>query len=87
MSRSIPSISNWVLAWSVVSDLVCAAFPIIILRELQIAKRNKYALYFITSLGILYAGLLASHLVGKAGLTHVVNQFFDMLYHQDGSSE
>lgn len=37
-----------------ISDLVCAAFPIIILRKLQINTKSKYALYGIMGIGLLY---------------------------------
>ncbi len=47
-------ISKWIAAWAIASDLVCAAFPIIILRKLQMNKRNKYALWCIMSIGLLY---------------------------------
>ncbi|MCJ1466197.1 hypothetical protein MMC07_004816 [Pseudocyphellaria aurata] len=42
-------------AWSILSDLACAGFPIIILWKLRINQRTKYALWFIMGLGLLSA--------------------------------
>ena len=47
-------IINSTIAYSVVTDFACAAFPIIILRKLKINHRVKLALWAVMSLGVLY---------------------------------
>ncbi len=38
---------------SIVSDLICAAFPILFLRNLQISIRTKIALFVLMGLGVM----------------------------------
>lgn len=46
--------NNPLVAWSIVTDFVCAAFPIIIMRKLKMNPRVKLALYAVMSLGLLF---------------------------------
>ena len=42
------------LVLSIISDLICAAFPVLFLRNLQIKKRTKVALCVLMGLGVMY---------------------------------
>ncbi len=42
------------LVLSIISDLICAAFPILFLRNLQIKMRTKVALCTLMGLGVMY---------------------------------
>ena len=45
------------LVLSIISDLICAAFPILFLRNLQIKIRTKVALCALMGLGAMYEKL------------------------------
>ena len=42
------------LVLSIISDLICAAFPVLFLRNLQIKLRTKVALCALMGLGVMY---------------------------------
>ena len=42
------------LVLSIISDLICAAFPVLFLRNLQIKMRTKVALCALMGLGVMY---------------------------------
>ena len=42
------------LVLSIISDLICAAFPVLFLRNLQIKMRTKVALCVLMGLGVMY---------------------------------
>ncbi len=52
-----PSLSLTRLVLSVISDLICAAFPVLFLRNLQIKMRTKVALCSLMGLGVMYEKL------------------------------
>lgn len=58
--------TNLIAAIAIVTDLVCAGFPIIILRKLKINRRTKYALWVIMGIGLLYVNdLQTTRLAGR----------------------
>ena len=65
-SSTSRTVANLIAAFAIVTDLVCAGFPIIILRRLKISRRTKYALWVIMGIGVLYVNdLQTTRLAGR----------------------
>lgn len=74
--------------FSIVSDFICAAFPIVLLWDVQISKRTKIALCFLMGLGVITAfasivrtalsGLIKSSDVTWKGLPNALARMFEI---------
>ena len=51
---------NFEAGFTILTDVVCAAFPVYIIQNLQMNRRKKIALSFVMSMGLLYVAICKS---------------------------